>query len=159
MMQRVVSQGTGRRADFGRPAAGKTGTSQNWRDAWFIGFTPDFTAGVWVGDDGGKAMSRVVGGDLPAVIWRKLMIAAEKDLPIRDFTWLVSAPPPPGALAEPDQPDPRDDFFAGLASELSSTAREQAGLSGSDGEEPQAPSGPPPELRRAAPEPTQALPY
>ena len=51
MMEGVITSGTGTRAAFGRPAAGKTGTSQDWRDAWFVGFTPDWVCGVWVGND------------------------------------------------------------------------------------------------------------
>jgi penicillin-binding protein 1A len=93
MMEGVISHGTGTRAAFGRPAAGKTGTSQNWRDAWFVGFTPDWAAGVWVGDDHGRPMAKVVGGDLPAEMWRKFMITAHDGLPVRDFPDLPQAPP------------------------------------------------------------------
>ncbi len=93
MMEGVISHGTGTRAAFGRPAAGKTGTSQNWRDAWFVGFTPDWAAGVWVGDDHGRAMAKVVGGDLPAEMWRKFMMIAHEGLPVRDFPDLPEADP------------------------------------------------------------------
>ncbi|MDB5438756.1 MAG: penicillin-binding protein [Caulobacteraceae bacterium] len=128
MMERVITQGTARRADFGRPAAGKTGTTQNWRDAWFVGFTPDFVAGVWIGDDGGKAMNKIVGGDLPAMVWRKVMMAAEQGLPVRDFAWLVAAPaPPPPPEA---QADPRNGFYSGLQADFSQTARQQAAEQG-----------------------------
>jgi penicillin-binding protein 1A len=93
MMEGVISHGTGTRAAFGRPAAGKTGTSQNWRDAWFVGFTPDWAAGVWVGDDHGRPMAKVVGGDLPAEMWRKFMITAHDGLAVRDFPDLPEAGP------------------------------------------------------------------
>ncbi len=93
MMEGVINHGTGTRAAFGRPAAGKTGTSQNWRDAWFVGFTPDWAAGVWVGDDHGRPMAKVVGGDLPAEMWRKFMIAAHDGLPLRDFPDLPEVGP------------------------------------------------------------------
>jgi len=93
MMEGVISRGTGTRAAFGRPAAGKTGTSQNWRDAWFVGFTPDWAAGVWVGDDHGHPMAKVVGGDLPAEMWRKFMIVAHDGLPVRDFPNLPELEP------------------------------------------------------------------
>ena len=52
-----------RARSLGRPAAAKTGTSQNWRDAWFIGFTPEWICGVWVGNDGGAPMDKVTGGE------------------------------------------------------------------------------------------------
>ncbi len=85
MMEGVLTGGTGMRAALDRPAAGKTGTSQNWRDAWFIGFTPDWAAGVWVGDDRGRPMAKIAGGELPAEMWRKFMLAAHEGLPPRDF--------------------------------------------------------------------------
>jgi membrane peptidoglycan carboxypeptidase len=92
MLKGVITAGTGTGANIGRPAAGKTGTSQNWRDAWFVGFTPDILTAVWVGNDNGAPMAKVTGGDLPAEIWRKFMTVAEKGLPARDFPWLVPEP-------------------------------------------------------------------
>jgi len=73
MLSSVIAWGTGRNADIGRPAAGKTGTSQDWRDAWFIGYTPDYVAGIWVGNDDNAPMDKVTGGGLPALIWREVM--------------------------------------------------------------------------------------
>jgi len=73
MMRNVVTSGTGKQAAIDRPAAGKTGTSQNSRDAWFIGFTHDYVAGVWLGNDDNKHMSHVGGGGLPAIIWHDIM--------------------------------------------------------------------------------------
>lgn len=86
MMQGVIEGGTGAAAKFGFPAAGKTGTSSDFRDAWFVGFTADFVTGVWVGNDDGTFMKGVTGGGAPARIWREVMIAAHagrdsKDLP------------------------------------------------------------------------------
>ena len=98
MMQGVIAHGTGRKADIGRPAAGKTGTSQNWRDAWFVGFTPDWIAGVWVGDDHGRAMAKVAGGELPAEMWRRFMLVAEQGLPVTGFP-----APEPEAAASPQE--------------------------------------------------------
>ncbi len=77
MLYQVIYAGTGRRAALeGRPAAGKTGTSQDWRDAWFMGYTPDLVAGVWVGNDDNSPMNRVTGGGLPAMIWHDFMMPA-----------------------------------------------------------------------------------
>ena len=67
LLQAVVEEGTGRAARIrGVAVAGKTGTSQDYRDAWFVGFTPDLVVGVWVGNDDNTPTRGVVGGDLPA---------------------------------------------------------------------------------------------
>ncbi|WP_208245484.1 PBP1A family penicillin-binding protein (plasmid) [Rhizobium sp. T1470] len=76
LLRLVVERGTGREADFGAFAAGKTGTSQNHRDAWFVGFTESLVVGVWVGNDDETPMNEVTGGKLPARIWRNFMRAA-----------------------------------------------------------------------------------
>ncbi|WP_370878623.1 PBP1A family penicillin-binding protein [Pararhizobium capsulatum] len=76
LLQLVVERGTGRDASLGVFAAGKTGTSQNNRDAWFVGFTETLVAGVWVGNDDGTPMKGVTGGGLPARIWREFMEVA-----------------------------------------------------------------------------------
>jgi len=75
MLVGVVEHGTGRAARLrGRHVAGKTGTTQEYRDAWFIGFTDSYTAGVWVGNDDYSPMNEVTGGTLPARIWRDAML-------------------------------------------------------------------------------------
>lgn len=82
VLYQVMSSGTGRRASLGnRQAAGKTGTTNDWRDAWFIGYTAQMTAGVWVGNDDFQPMDKVTGGTLPAAIWKAYMTAAHQDLP------------------------------------------------------------------------------
>ena len=84
MLADVVAFGTGKRARLpgGREAAGKTGTSQNYRDAWFVGYTADIICGVWVGNDAFKPMNNVTGGTLPALIWENFMSAAHEGKPL-----------------------------------------------------------------------------
>ena len=87
MLRAVVDWGTGRNAAFGRPAAGKSGTSQESRDAWFVGYTDKLVTGVWIGNDNGDPMAQInsramTGGGLPAEIWRAFMRAAH-DTPLR----------------------------------------------------------------------------
>jgi penicillin-binding protein 1A len=83
MLEVTVLRGTGRQASLRRFVAGKTGTSSDNRDAWFIGFTDDLVAGVWVGNDDGRPMANVSGGTLPAQIFRDFILRAEGDLPFR----------------------------------------------------------------------------
>jgi penicillin-binding protein 1A len=82
MLQATLVSGTGRRAALPfHTAAGKTGTSQEFRDAWFVGYTAYLTGGVWVGNDNGQTMNKVKGGSLPADIWRQIMMAAHEGKP------------------------------------------------------------------------------
>lgn len=74
MLQSVIENGTGKKARFPFFAAGKTGTSQDYRDAWFAGFSRGYTAVVWVGNDNNSPMKNISGGTLPAEIWKKLML-------------------------------------------------------------------------------------
>ncbi|HNR76391.1 MAG TPA: penicillin-binding transpeptidase domain-containing protein [Parvularculaceae bacterium] len=84
VLYQVMTTGTGRGANLGnRQAAGKTGTTNDWRDAWFIGYTAQMTAGVWVGNDGYQPMDKITGGTIPAKIWKNFMLAAHADLPKR----------------------------------------------------------------------------
>jgi membrane peptidoglycan carboxypeptidase len=84
MMAQAVADGTGRRAQLpDRPVAGKTGTTQAARDAWFIGFTADYVAGVWMGYDDNTPLSGTTGGGLPAELWRQTMERIHADLPPR----------------------------------------------------------------------------
>ena len=83
MLSDVVSMGTGRAARLNRPAAGKTGTSQDFRDAWFVGFTAELVTGVWLGNDNSSPMKKVTGGSLPARLWKGFMTEALKGVPAR----------------------------------------------------------------------------
>ncbi len=81
MMRAVVTNGTARRARLkNQDVGGKTGTSQDYRDAWFIGYTKHLVAGVWVGNDDNSSTKRVTGGSIPAQIWQEVMTAAHKRL-------------------------------------------------------------------------------
>ena len=81
LMRAVVREGTGSKAQFGNwDIGGKTGTSQDYRDAWFVGFTPYLTAAVWLGNDDNSPTKDVTGGSLPAQIWRDVMEPAHKGL-------------------------------------------------------------------------------
>jgi penicillin-binding protein 1A len=81
MLNAALVWGTGRRAALAlHPSAGKTGTSQDFRDAWFVGYTAHLVAGVWVGNDDARPMNRVSGGHLPAKIWHDVMTLAHKGL-------------------------------------------------------------------------------
>lgn len=83
VMSGVISSGTGKAAKLDRPAAGKTGTTSDFRDAWFIGFTADLVTGVWVGNDNNSAMKHVTGGGLPTQIWKEVMMQAHAGLSAR----------------------------------------------------------------------------
>ena len=98
MMSQVIERGTSTRAKLpgGRPAAGKSGTTQAARDAWFIGFTADYVAGVWIGYDDNTPLSGVTGGGLPAEIWKEAMAQIHQDLSIRDLPMAV-----PEQVAQP----------------------------------------------------------
>ncbi len=87
MMQTVIKSGTGRAADIGKPAAGKTGTTDDYRDAYFVGYTPDIVTGVWVGDDNNKQMKGLTGGTVPAQIWKGIMTVATRDFGSHDFDY------------------------------------------------------------------------
>ena len=83
MLQATLEVGTGRKAAIdGWPAAGKTGTSQDFRDAWFVGYTANLTAGVWLGNDDSTPTKRASGGNLPAEIWHDFMTAAHQGVPV-----------------------------------------------------------------------------
>ena len=113
MMEETLLSGTARKAELpGWQAAGKTGTSQDWRDAWFVGYTSALVAGVWLGNDDDSPTKRVSGGNLPVEIWSRFMKAALDGVPPAELpsgVWrsvdqpATDAPPtaPPGPVGEP----------------------------------------------------------
>lgn len=134
LLRGVVERGTGRAAQIGRPVAGKTGTTSDYRDAWFIGYTPDLISAVWVGNDDNSPTKKVTGSGLPAQIWKSFMADALKGRPVselpqppsRSFSlpslWdrivgsfggspaqarqPAAIPPPPRSVIEPAAPPP-----------------------------------------------------
>ncbi|MHA6324831.1 transglycosylase domain-containing protein [Roseivivax sp. CAU 1753] len=111
MMEKVISEGTGSRAQLpGRQVAGKTGTSNEQRDAWFVGFSADYVAGVWMGYDDNTPLSGVTGGGLPAEIWQEAMVRVHDGLPARDLPMSEPARPQPQVQQQPQrqaQPQPQ----------------------------------------------------
>jgi penicillin-binding protein 1A len=96
MMYGVVTSGTGHAAALAdHEVAGKTGTTQDYRDAWFVGFTADYVTGVWMGNDNDRHMRGVTGGTLPAALWHDTMAVAERGLPSKPLD-KSSLEPPPG---------------------------------------------------------------
>jgi penicillin-binding protein 1A len=88
MLESVINEGTGYpNAQIGRPAAGKTGTTSDYRDAWFVGYTPDLVAAVWIGNDDYHRMNESYGGNSPARIWARFRKAALAGTPKHDFAF------------------------------------------------------------------------
>jgi penicillin-binding protein 1A len=119
LLEAVVTEGTGRAARLaetpGRRAAGKTGTTDEYRDAWFVGFTTDLVVGVWVGNDDDSPMDQVTGGDIPAKIWHDFVVEAEKIVgrpnpaaaaPVIGSATAPSAQPEPAPPIEPPPAPP-----------------------------------------------------
>ncbi|HEU0084413.1 MAG TPA: PBP1A family penicillin-binding protein, partial [Bradyrhizobium sp.] len=103
MMSHVVSEGTARRAALdGIPTAGKTGTTNAYRDAWFVGYTGNFTCAVWYGNDDYSPTNRMTGGSLPAQTWHDIMVAAHQGVEVKEIPGIgmgTKLPPAPGPVA------------------------------------------------------------
>jgi penicillin-binding protein 1A len=105
MLRRVVDAGTGTAARMqGRQIGGKTGTGNDYRDAWFIGFIPGMVGGVWVGNDNFTETARVTGGSLPAEIWARFMPTAVRNTPVRELQ-LPREEDYDTGLADPETPE------------------------------------------------------
>lgn len=110
MLARVMTNGTGRGGALpDRPSAGKTGTTNDFRDAWFVGYTPQITAGVWIGNDRNAAMDKVSGSSIPLQIWSRFMTQAHDGLPALDL---------PTREAEFNSTRQLAGLYAGLRSDL-----------------------------------------
>jgi penicillin-binding protein 1A len=105
MLNLAAEQGTGRRAILpGIPIAGKTGTTNAYRDAWFVGYTGNYIAGVWYGNDDYQVTNRMTGGSLPAMTWQQIMLNAHEGIELRPLPGVNAKPNP---AARPQVADPR----------------------------------------------------
>lgn len=135
VLRQVMDRGTGVDARIGRPAAGKTGTGQEYRDAWFVGFTPELVTSVWVGfPDRQVSMVppttriQVTGGSWPAQIWQLYMAAALAQTPVRPFPVFRPPGPGPGPVPVPGVPERPVPTVVGMLVEYAEAALTREGF-------------------------------
>jgi penicillin-binding protein 1A len=133
MMQDTLLTGTARKAELpGWPAAGKTGTSQEFRDAWFIGYTGHLVAGVWLGNDDSSPTKKITGGGLPVEIWSRFMRSAHQGVPVAGLPGVSGGvmtagfTPPWNAQSWNTQPAPLSDAEAQVQAQVQAQPRAQA---------------------------------
>ena len=165
MLAGVITGGTGRGAALnGHQAAGKTGTTQDYHDAWFVGFTTDYVAGVWVGNDNSSPMKTVTGGSLPATIWKDVMTAAEKGKPSKPLDMSPVQAPTDSTAVDTEAASPTDDEAAPMQGGQSpqksfwnwifggqQSQRQPAAAPQTDPSDPNAEAAPPPDEERPPP--------
>jgi len=135
MMEKVISEGSGQRGQFGgRQLAGKTGTTSAAKDAWFIGFSADYVAGVWMGYDDNTPLSGVTGGGLPTDIWREVMSRVHEGLPLKDLP--MSAPAPLSDFSDESQGSNPTGNGGGAGTVIDQILNEIFGKSGSGSNAP-----------------------
>lgn len=109
LLKGVITRGSGSAANINRPVAGKTGTTSDYKDAWFVGYTPDLVTSVWIGNDSDGTLRGITGADTPAEIWAAFMRKATANIPSKDFIrpqGLVINEAP--QLLEPDKDKAKD---------------------------------------------------
>jgi penicillin-binding protein, 1A family len=134
MLESVIKFGTGGNAYFGRPVAGKTGTTDEEKDAWFAGYTPDLVTVVWMGDDSGsETLHGTTGGQTPAIIWRLYMQAALADTPASNFTVPEGVGPEayagntnPATDKKKDEKDKKDKKDGDVEEDTSTTSNDES---------------------------------
>jgi penicillin-binding protein 1A len=147
MMTKVVEEGTGKRAALGAniQVAGKTGTTNGYKDAWFCGYTGNFTECVWFGNDDDTSMNNMTGGSLPAQTWHDIMVYAHNGVELKPLPGMPAPPPGPavvnsgtvaelGAAQHPAQLSRRaSDAIVSIEDLMHVADRQRAATSGADG--------------------------
>jgi penicillin-binding protein 1A len=112
ILNKAVEEGTGRRAQLdGIKAAGKTGTTNNYRDAWFVGYTGNFVAGIWAGNDDYAPTNRMTGGSMPAMTWREIMLAAHQGVELKNMYGVAPFPHAPTVVGDTNSGDASTQAF------------------------------------------------